>query len=76
MTGKNCKHVTSPLPLGAHAARIAAGGGLAAYPHDFPSDGSMVLFCPELNSNPTKTFTITEPFPKGETHEQSTDDWT
>ena len=74
MTGKNCKHVNSTLPLNARTARIAAGGGLVACAHAFPSGGSMDLS--GLNSNPTKTFTITEPFPKGETHEQSTDDWT
>ena len=76
MTGKNCKHVNSMLPLSARTARIAAGGGVVAHAHDFPSAGSMDLSCPGLNSNPTQTFTITEPFHKGETHEQSTDDWT
>ena len=76
MTGKNCKHVNSTLPLNARTARIAAGGGIVAYAHEVHTAGSMDLSSPDLNSNPTQTFTITEPFHKGETHEQSTDDWT
>ena len=84
MTGKACADVPPVLPMNARTLRIASGGGLAASAHDFPAgatrDDAVVNRAREpfsfLNGDPTKPFTITEPSYEGETHEQSTDDWT
>ena len=84
MTGKACADVFPVLPMNARTLRIASGGGLIASAHDFPAGATRengfgsraqepFAF---LNGDPTKPFTITEPSYEGETHEQSTDDWT
>ena len=84
MTGKACADVFPVLPMNARTLRIASGGGLAASAHDFPAgatrENGLGFRAQEpfafLNGDPTKPFTITEPSYEGETHEQSTDDWT
>ena len=84
MTGKACADVFPVLPMNARTLRIASGGGLAASAHDFPAgatrENGLGFRAQEpfvfLNEDPAKPFTITEPSYEGETHEQSTDDWT
>lgn len=84
MTGNACADVIPVLPMNARTSRIASGGGLAASTHGFPAgaarENGVVPRAREpisfLNGDPTKPFTITEPSYEGETHEQSTDDWT
>ena len=86
MTGKACADVFPVLPMNARTLRIASGGGLAASTHGFPAGTARengAVSCSRtqepfafLNGDPTKPFTITEPSHEGETHEQSTDDWT
>ena len=84
MTGNACADVLPVLPMNARTLRIASGGGLVASTHGFPAsaarDNVVVTRTQEpfafLNGDPTKPFTITEPPHEGETHEQSTDDWT
>ena len=84
MTGNACADVPAVLPMNARTLRIASGGGLAASAHDFPAGTTREnSIAPRMqepisfqNGDPTKPFTITEPSYEGETHEQSTDDWT
>ena len=84
MNGNACADVISVLPMNARTSRIASGGGLAASTHGFPAgtawENGVVPRAREANpfpnGDPTKPFTITEPSYEGDTHEQSTDDWT
>jgi len=84
MTGNASADVIPVLPMNARTLRIASGGGLAASTHGFPAgavrENGVVTRARETipfpNGDPAKPFTITEPSYEGETHEQSTDDWT
>ena len=86
MTGNACADVPPVLPMNARTLRIASGGGLVASTRGFPAGATRENdIVPRVrarepysfpNGDPTKPFTITEPSYEGETHEQSTDDWT
>ena len=44
MTSNPGMNLNSVLPLNARTTRIAAGGALIAYAHEFPSDGNAAAF--------------------------------